>query len=252
METLVRLEAKTKVQVQVLSDLEKISHKAAEMFVNISRSCIASQGKFSAALSGGSTPRRLYTLLSSDRYRNEVHWPSVHFFWADERCVPKEHEESNFETAFDALLSKVPIPDENIHRIRGEEDPERGARDYEEDVRKFFGMSGLPMFDLVILGMGEDGHAASLFPGSKSLEEAIRLAVPVYLEKPNWNRITLTLPVLNNAAQIIFLVAGRSKAAVLSEILGDRRKKDRYPAGLINPVHGDLTWLIDQEVAEKL
>ena len=163
--------------------------------------------------------------LALIEYRNQVHWHSVHFFWVDERCVPKEHEESNFKTAFDALLSKVPIPDENIHRIRGEEDPERGARDYEEDVRKFFGMSGLPMFDLVILGMGEDGHTASLFPGSKSLEEAIRLAVPVYLEKPNWNRITLTLPVLNNAAQIIFLVAGRSKAAVLSEILGDGHQK---------------------------
>lgn len=252
METLVRLEAKKKVHVQVLSDLEKISHKAAEMFVKVSRSCIASQGKFSAALSGGSTPRRLYTLLSSDRYRNEVHWPSVHFFWADERCVSKEHEESNFKTAFDTLLSKVPIPDENIHRIRGEEDPESGAGDYEEDVRQFFGMSGLPMFDLVILGMGEDGHTASLFPGSKSLEEAIRLAVPVYLEKPNRNRITLTLPVLNNAAQIIFLVAGRSKAAVLSEILGVRHQKDQYPAGRIDPTRGPLIWLIDREASWKL
>lgn len=252
METLVRLEVKTKVQVQVFSDLEKISHKAAQMFVNISRNCIASQRKFSAALSGGSTPRRLYTLLSSDQYRNEVYWPSVHFFWADERCVPKEHEESNFKTAFDRLLSKVPIPDENIHRIRGEEDPDKGARDYEEDVRKFFGISGSPMFDLVILGMGEDGHTASLFPGSKSLDERVRLALPVYLEKPNWNRITLTLPVLNNAAQIIYLVAGRSKAAVLSEILGGGHKKDDYPAGLINPTHGRLVWLLDREASSKL
>jgi 6-phosphogluconolactonase len=130
METLVRLEAKTKVQVQVFSDLEEISHKAAEVFINFSRSCIASQQKFSAAISGGSTPRRLYTLLSSDQYRNEVHWPFVHFFWTDERCVPKEHEESNFKTAFDALLSKIPIRDEKIHRIRGEEDPDKGARDY--------------------------------------------------------------------------------------------------------------------------
>ena len=247
-----RLEAKKRVQVQVLSDLEKISHKAAEMFVNISGSCIASRRKFSAALSGGPTPRRLYILLSSDRYRNQVHWPSIHFFWVDERCVPKEHEESNFKTAFDTLLSKVPIPDENIHRIRGEEDPERGARDYEEDVRKFFEMAGLPVFDLVILGMGADGHTASLFPGSKSLDERVRLALPVYLEKPNWNRITLTLPVLNNAAQVIFLVAGQSKADMVWEILGGSQKKDRYPAGRINSVHRSITWLIDQGAARKL
>ena len=252
METPVRLEAKAKVQVQVFSDLEEISHKAAEVFINISRSCIASQQKFSAAISGGSTSRRLYTLLSSDQYRNEVHWPSVHFFWTDERCVPKEHEESNFKTAFDALLSKIPIRDENIHRIRGEEDPDKGARDYEEDVRKFFGMSGLPMFDLVILGMGEDGHTASLFPGSNLLKERIRLAAPAYLERPNRNRITLTLPVLNSATQILFLVAGHSKADVVYEILGHGRNKERYPAGLISPVHGSITWLIDQEAAEKL
>jgi 6-phosphogluconolactonase len=250
METIVMVEIK--IRVQVLSDLENVSRKAAEMFVNISRSCIASQGKFSAAISGGSTPKRLYTLLSSDRYRDEVNWPTVHFFWADERCVPKEHEESNFKTAYDTLLSRVPIPDENIHRIEGEENPDKGARDYEEDVMQFFGMSGVPIFDLVILGMGEDGHTASLFPGSKSLEETIRLAVPVYLEKPYRNRITLTLPVLNNASQIIFLVAGSSKADVLSEILGDGHKKGQYPAGLINPTQGHLIWLIDREASWKL
>jgi 6-phosphogluconolactonase len=236
----------------VFSDLEEISHKAAEVFTNFSRSCIASQQKFSAAISGGSTPRRLYTLLSSDQYRNEVHWPSVHFFWTDERCVPKEYKESNFKTAFDALLSKIPIRDENIHRIRGEEDPDKGARDYEEDVETFFGMSGWPIFDLILLGLGEDGHTASLFPGSNLLKERIRLAAPVYLEKPNWNRITLTLPVLNNATQILFLVAGHSKADVVYEILGNGRKKEKYPAGLISPVHGSITWLIDQEAARKL
>lgn len=252
METLVRLEVKTKVQVQVFSDLEEISHKAAEVFTNFSRSCIASQKKFSAAISGGSTPRKLYRLLGSAEYSPQVDWQRVHLFWADERCVPKEHEESNFKAAFDRLLSKASIPDENIHRIRGEEDPERGARDYEEDIRKFFGMSGLPMFDLVILGMGEDGHTASLFPGSSLLEERIRLAAPVYLDRPNRNRITLTLPVLNNATQILFLVAGHSKADIVYEILGDGRKKERYPAGLISPDHGSVTWLIDQEAAEKL
>jgi 6-phosphogluconolactonase len=241
-----------KPRIQVLPDLEAMSHKGAEMFVNTSRTCIASKGKFSAAVSGGSTPRKLYGLLGSAEYRPHVDWQRVHFFWVDERCVPKEHEESNFKTTFDMLLSKVSIPDKNTHRIKGEEDPDQAARDYEEEVRKFFGMSGLPMFDLVILGMGEDGHTASLFSGSNLLKERIRLAAPVYLEKPNWNRITLTLPVLNNATQILFLVAGHSKADVVYEILGNGRKKERYPAGLISPVHGSITWLIDQEAARKL
>jgi 6-phosphogluconolactonase len=242
----------SKPRIQVLPDLEAMSHKSAEMFVNTSRTCIASQGKFSVALSGGSTPKKLYSLLGSAEYRPQVDWQRVHFFWVDERCVPKEHEESNFRIAFDRLLSKISIPDGNVHRIKGEEDPDKAAREYEEEVRKFFGMSGLPIFDLVILGMGEDGHTASLFPGSHLLKERIRLAAPVYLEKPNWNRITLTLPVMSNATQILFLVAGHSKAEVVYEILGNGRKKERYPAGLISPVHGSITWLIDQEAAEKL
>jgi 6-phosphogluconolactonase len=166
--------------------------------------------------------------------------------------VHKEDEASNFKVAFDRLLSKVRVPDANIHRIKGEENPEKAARDYEADIREFFGASGLPVFDLVLLGMGEDGHTASLFPGSKSLEETARLAVPVYLDKPNWNRITLTLPVLNNAAQILFLVAGSSKAAVLSEILSDGKRKREFPAGQIRPVRGKVIWLIDREAAGRV
>jgi 6-phosphogluconolactonase len=243
---------KSNLKIEVLSDLEALSHFAASIFVNASRNSIATKKRFVVAISGGSTPRRLYTLLGSVTYRNQIDWRHAHFFWVDERCVPKEDEESNFRTAFDSLLSKVSIPDGNIHRIRGEEDPDKAARDYEEDIRQFFRVSGLPMFDLIILGMGEDGHTASLFPGSKSIEETKRLAVPVYLEKPNWNRITLTIPVLNNAVQIVFLVAGRSKASILSEILGDREKKKQFPAGLINPVHGYMTWLMDQRAAGKL
>ena len=239
-------------QIQILSDLETISHQAASLFVKAARNAIDRKMRFVAAISGGSTPTRLYTLLGSAEYSSPVDWQRVHFFWVDERCVPKDHEESNFKTAFDTLLSKITIPGENIHRIRGEEDPDKAAIDYEENVRKFFGILGLPMFDLVILGMGEDGHTASLFPGSKSLEEKGRLVVPVYLEKPKINRITLTLPVLNHAAQIFFLVSGRSKATVLFEILGDGHKKDQYPAGLIRPAQGRLLWLIDQEASGKL
>jgi len=249
-ETLVKTEGER--NVQILSDLEAISREAATLFVNVSRNSIAARKKFAAAISGGSTPRRLYTLLGSFPYRDQVDWYKVHFFWADERCVPKEDETSNFKNAFDRLLSKVPIPDGQIHRIKGEEDPEKAARDYETDIREFFGVSGLPVFDLILLGMGEDGHTASLFPGSKSLEETARLVVPVYTEKPNQNRVTLTLAVLNNAAQLLFLVAGSSKTTVLSEILSDGEKKREFPAGRIRPVQGKVTWLIDREAAGRV
>lgn len=238
--------------VEVLSDLEAINHQAASFFVNASRDSIAAKNRFAVAISGGSTPRRLYALLGAEPYRDRVDWQHVHFFWADERCVPKEDEESNFKTAFDTLLWKVSISDGNIHRIRGEEDPDKAAGDYEEEIKMFFGISGSPMFDLIILGMGEDGHTASLFPGSKALQETIRIAVPVYLEKPNRNRITLTVPVLNNAAQVLFLVAGDSKVKAVSEVLGDGEERKRYPAGLISPVHGSVTWLIDRKAAGGL
>jgi 6-phosphogluconolactonase len=239
-------------KIEVLPDLEALSLRAASIFVSASRNSIATKKRFAAAISGGSTPRRLYVLLGSDAYRHQVDWQHVHLFWADERCVPKEDEASNFRTAFDPLLSKVALPDKNIHRIKGEEAPDKAAGDYEEEMRRFFGESERPGFDLIILGMGEDGHTASLFPGSKSLEETVRLAIPVYLEEPKKNRITLTLPVLNNADQILFLVAGPSKAAVLSEILGKTERRKLLPAGLVNPGHGEVIWLMDHEASWKL
>lgn len=242
----------SKVEIHVLPDLEAISYQAASLFVTASRNAITEKMRFVVAISGGSTPRKLYGLLGSAEYSHQIDWHRVHFFWVDERCVPKDHEESNFKAAFDTLLSKVSIPVENIHRIRGEVDPEKATRDYENEIRVFFGTSDWPVFDLVILGMGEDGHTASLFPGSKALEEKERWVVPVYLEKHKINRITLTLPVLNRATQILFLVSGRSKATILSEILVGNHKNDKYPAGLIHPALGDLIWLIDQEAADKL
>jgi 6-phosphogluconolactonase len=239
-------------KIEVLSGLEAVSLRAASIFVSVSRNSIEIKKRFAVVISGGSTPRRLYTLLGSEAYRHQVDWQYVHFFWADERRVPKEDEASNFKTAFDTLLLKVALPDKNIHRIKGEETPDKASRVYEEEIKRFFGESEEPRFDLIILGMGEDGHTASLFPGSKSIEETVRLAIPVYLGEPKKDRITLTLPVLNNADQILFLVAGSSKAAVLSEILGEGERKERLPAGLIRPAHGDIIWLIDQEAAAKL
>jgi 6-phosphogluconolactonase len=240
------------MKVCVLPDLEAISRKAAEMFLNFSRQYVSSLNRFVVAISGGTTPGRLYALLASDIFRKAIDWSHIHFFWADERCVPKENDESNYGLTFYTLLSRVPVPPLNIHRIKGEKDPKQGAREYETDIRSFFGTSGLPVFDLIMLGMGEDGHTASLFPGSKSLKETERLAVPVYREKPESHRISLTLPVLNNARQVIFLVAGRSKANMVRLILKGGQERKRYPAGLIDPSHGNILWLIDQEAAGKL
>lgn len=237
--------------VTIFADEEALGRAAADLFLALSREAIASRGRFSAALSGGSTPRRLYELLGEKPYRDAVDWQRVHVFWVDERCVPRDHGESNFRLAFDTVLSTVPLPTENIHRIKGEEGPDRAAREYEDDIRTFFGTSGTPSFDLIILGVGEDGHTASLFPDSPLLNERLRIAVPVYLEKPKLNRITLTLPVLNNAARILVLATGEKKAEVVREIL-EGPGNARRPAGLVRPVHGVLQWLIDKKAGQKL
>jgi 6-phosphogluconolactonase len=243
---------KPNLKIKVLSDLETLSRCAASIFLNASRNSIKTQKRFAVALSGGLTPKRMFALLGSDSYYHKVEWCHVHLFWADERCVPKENKESNFRLAYESFLSKISIPASNIHRVKGEEDPEKAAKDYEDDMRKFSGMSGILVFDLTILGIGEDGHTASLFPGSEALEETIRLTLPVYMKRPKCDRVTLTLPVLNNSAQILFLVSGPSKANIVNEILGKEGKKEQYPAGRINPSNGQVLWLVDQEAARKL
>ena len=240
------------VRIQVLPDLEAISHQAVHLFIKISKSSFAQKEKFVVALSGGSTPERFYHLIGSHPYGEKVDWDRVHLFWVDERCVPKEDKASNFKLVFDALLSAVPIPEENIHPMRTGEGPEQGARKYEEDLRAFFGRSRPPMFDLIFLGVGEDGHTASLFPGSDSLDERSRLVVPVYLGEPRKDRITLTLPVLNQARHILFLVAGHSKSEMVRAILGKEGDRARYPAGLVYPANGQVTWFIDEEAASKM
>ena len=237
-------------EVRVFADREELSRAAAAHVVSLSRTAKAS-GRFALALSGGSTPGRFYSLLGAPPYRDVIDWPSVHLFWADERCVPPDHPESNFKLVRDALLSKVALPGGNIHRIIGEVGPERAARDYEETIRTFFGPALFPVFDLIVLGMGEDGHTASLFSGSPALRERSRTATAVVLEPPKPGRVTLTLPVFNRAAQILFLAAGRTKAAAVHEILEDGNPK-QYPAGRVQPDRGRVTWMIDREAASLL
>jgi 6-phosphogluconolactonase len=240
------------VQVQILPNLEAISHQAVRFFIDISKSSFAERDQFVVALSGGTTPRKFYRLLGSPPYREKVDWDRVHLFWVDERCVPKEDEASNFKLVFDTVLSAVPIPEKNIHPMRTERGAEQGAREYEEELRKFFGGSISPMFDLILLGVGEDGHTASLFPGSESLRERSRLVVPVYLGEPGKDRITLTLPVLNQARHILFLVAGHSKAEMVRTILEKEAHRTHFPAGLVHPANGQVTWFIDEEAASLL
>jgi 6-phosphogluconolactonase len=228
-----------------------LSRAAVEFFTDLAKRCVASQGRFTVALSGGATPRRLYTLLGTTPYRENIEWGRVHVFWADERCVPGDHPESNFRLAADAFLSRVALPKENIHRIKGEEGAGRAAQDYEQELRSFFGPASFPVFDLIILGAGEDGHTASLFPGSASLQERTRLALPVSLEPPKLSRVTLTLPVLDHAAEVLFLVAGRAKAGVVHAIM-EKGNPMVYPAGLVRTAQGSSTWLIDRQAASLL
>jgi len=239
--------------VEIFADLEAMSIAAARLFARACAESKSSKREFTVALSGGSTPRNLYLLLGSSDYMRAIDWQRVHIFWADERCVPPENEQSNFKLAFDTFLSRVPIPPENIHRVKGEEPPEQAASTYEDALRQFFGMSGLPDFDLILLGMGEDGHTASLFPGSPALAEEKHLAVAaVPKQPPKVDRVTLTLPVLNNGRRIIFLVTGSAKARILQEILTNAETKRNYPAGLVENTNGELMWFIDKAAAALL
>jgi 6-phosphogluconolactonase len=238
-------------QIRVFSDYEALSLAAADLVSAVITAAAAAKGRVAVALSGGRTPRRCYTLLGETPRRERTDWKRVHLFWADERCVPADHSDSNYRLVAETLLCRVDLPEDHVHRIRGEADPELAAREYEEEIGRFFGPAAFPAFDLVLLGAGEDGHTASLFPGSTALREKKRLAVPAFREAPKQSRVTLTLPALNHAAHILFLASGRSKAGVVHEVVEDGNPK-QYPAGLVQPVDGAVTWLIDREAAGLL
>jgi 6-phosphogluconolactonase len=202
--------------------------------------------RFAVALAGGSTPKTLYELLAT-RYRDTLDWDKVHAFFGDERTVPPDHEDSNYRMAYEALISRVPVG--SVHRMRGELDPAEAAALYEKELGEFFG--GPPRFDLVLLGIGEDGHTASLFPGTPALDVTDRWAVENPVEKLNTIRLTLTIPAINAAKQVIFLVAGESKAEALKEILEGDADPHEYPAKLIQPEGGPI-WMVDQAAAQLL
>jgi 6-phosphogluconolactonase len=237
--------------VIIMPDPAALAREAAQCFAKLVQEAIGSRGRFSVALSGGSTPGRLYRLLAEEPYRTLVPWDRVHLFWGDERCVPLDDPESNYHLAAETLLSQVPIPPENIHRMPGELEPSVAARAYDRILQDFF-CGPRPRFDLVLLGLGEDGHTASLFPDSPLLTEADRLVAPaeaLYQGRPA-QRITLTLPAINSARHVWFLVNGSAKAAVVRAVLDGPARQ--LPAQWIQPAAGQLTWLLDAAAARAL
>lgn len=233
---------------------EDLGRAAATLFLKLYQKEAGRKGFFTAVLSGGSTPEVFFRVLAEE-FRDKLPWDRVHFFWGDERCVPFDSPQSNFNAANEALLSKINIPAENIHRIKGELDPVEGAGEYEEEIRGFFersnGGGGIPSFDLVFLGIGEDGHTLSLFPGSRAVNERERLVVENYVEKLKAWRITMTSMLVNNASNVVFMVSGGRKADVLKEVLNGQGQA-RYPAQMIRPVKGELFLFADRSSAGRI
>jgi 6-phosphogluconolactonase len=238
--------------VRIYATPRELAAAAAARFVRLAQEAVASRGLFGVALAGGNTPRRVYELLAGDDLRRQVSWRDVHVFFGDERMVPPDHAESNYRMAHEALLSLAPIPPENVHRIEGRGDAAANAGRYEDELRAFFGETDWPRFDLVMLGMGDDGHTASLFPGTPALAESRAWVAPNWVEKLGVRRVTLTAPAVNAARHVVFLVSGAGKAARLREVLEGPPDPERLPAQLIRPAAGTLEWLVDEAAASQL
>jgi 6-phosphogluconolactonase len=237
--------------IEVYPDLESLSRAAAALMVEQANRAAAARGRFSVALAGGATPRRTYELLAAPPLVNQAPWDRVHVFWGDERCVPLTDPRSNARLAKAAWLDRVPIPAAQIHPINCASDPAAAARQYETKLRKFFAGQP-PILDLILLGLGEDGHTASLFPGTLALAECERWVAAVNVAHQDLNRITLTVPLINQAAMVVFLVAGGAKAGILRQALHGPRDPVRLPAQLIRPHNGELRWLVDLTAAASL
>lgn len=245
--------SRTGVVIKTFPDSESLSRAAAELFIERAEAAIKVRGRFSVALAGGKTPERTYELLAASPLRARVAWSAVHIFWGDERCVPREDPKNNSFMAKKALLDHVDIPPSQVHPILCASSPEAGARNYEKELFAFFD-KGPPRFDLVLLGMGENGHTASLFPGSDALFEKTRWSAEVYVPEQALYRVTLTALLINQAETVAFLISGSSKAKTLDEVLNGPFDPKRLPAQLIEPQKsgGKLYWLIDREAASLL
>jgi 6-phosphogluconolactonase len=239
--------------IRVFADSPAVARAAADMIVSIAAQRAAAAGQnFSLVFSGGSTPKLLYQLLAAEPYRSKIDWSRFEVFFGDERCVPPDHADSNFKMANEALISRVPLKPENVHRMRGEIDPNQAATEYGQMLKARFGDGGP---DITLLGMGDDGHTASLFPHTPPITETHHRCVAHFVEKSttgkSW-RITLTPPFFNRSAQVLLLVTGASKAARVAEIMNGPKDPQRLPIQVIEPASGALIWMLDEGAAAKL
>lgn len=246
---------KAKANIVTLADSEALARKSLEIFVTCAKQAVAHTGWFRAALSGGNTPRRLFELLATHSIASEIPWQKTQLFWVDEHCVPPDSKWSNYKLAADTFLSRVPIPADQVHRIRAEStDCKAAAREYEQAVRRVFRLKPgqLPEFDLIVLGMGADAHTGSLFRDSYAVFDKDDLACAVYFMDGKRNRITLTHPVLCAARHIIILISGAEKAEALKEVLTSEPDEVKYPIHTLSPVIDRVTWLVDNDAAQLL
>lgn len=237
--------------IRILPDQPALAETAARHIVESARTAIDSRGRFSLALSGGSTPRPVHQRLTEPPFNTAIDWSRVYIFFGDERCVPPDDPRSNYRMARDTLLDLLPIPPDNVHRMRGELDPQVAADDYAAELTRFFGGEALRL-DLVLLGMGDNGHTASLFPGLTAVRETQRPVVAEYVPEVQMWRITLTPMVLNLAREAVFLVAGEDKADMLRRVLEEPYNPVALPAQVVRPLEGDVVWLVDAAAARHL
>lgn len=242
-------------ELRILENGEELAREAADFVLWSCEQAVTRAGTFRLALSGGTTPKALYSLLAGSAPAKRLDWRRAALFFGDERCVPPDHADSNFRMANDTLLAPLQIPRERVFRMRGEEEPERAAREYEESIRKEFGVPApaWPRFDVILLGLGDDGHTASLFPGTQALSERQRLVVPNQAPQGARQRLTFTVPLINQAHAVVFLVSGKGKAPALKSVLEDPAADgSRVPAKLVQPGQGRLIWFLDHAAAAEL
>jgi 6-phosphogluconolactonase len=241
------------MQIALYPDIDILSRDAAQYVVRLAAESIAMHGRFTIALSGGTTPKRLYALLGDEPYRGQIDWTRVEIFWSDERCVPPDSADSNYLLAQQVLLSKIPAAASQIHRMPADEgDRDAASEAYTEEMRRVFATDGIPNFDLIQLGMGPEGHTASLFPHQASLHEQQRLVMPVIVPKPPPPRLTFTPLILNAARHVLFLITGSEKADAIQAVLEGEYNPDEYPAQIVGPTNGEVVWMLDQGAASKL
>ena len=241
------------MHIAIYPDKHTLSQHAAGYVMRIANESIDLHGYFTIALTGGTTPGEVYSLLGSEPFRSQIDWQRVHIFWGDERCVPQNNPDSNFYLAQEVLLDKIAIPKSHIHPMPADQpDRDVASQAYTVEMQHTFGTNGIPSFDLIHLGMGPEGHTASLFPHQASLHEIHRLVMPVSVPKPPPDRLTFTPPLLNAARNVLFLVTGSEKADALHAVLEGEYQPDEYPAQIVRPTNGEVVWMLDKDAAKNL